>query len=115
MICYGYDSWCVIGGQRQKPARWDDGVIVAGWCGKISATGKHESHRNGDLLRTAGWTWLDRDLGDSDVPIPSKTDQESQANLIKLQKSSEKLQDELATEMKLATSHKARRASYCSI
>lgn len=31
----------------------------------------------------------------------------TKANLIKLQKSSEKLQDELATEMKLATSHKA--------
>lgn len=39
--------------------------------------------------------------------IEMETSSELQANLIKLQKSSEKLQDELATEMKLATSHKA--------
>lgn len=47
--------------------------------------------------------------------IEMEISSELQANLIKLQNSSEKLQDELATEMKLATSHKARRASYCSI
>ena len=103
--CYGYESW--EGDKNQHGM-----IVAAGWCGKISAAGKHKSHRNGDLLRTAGstetWeTWMSS-FGWRLV------EQESQANLIKLQKSSEKLRDELAAEMKLATSNKAG-ASYCSI